>query len=333
MDIFCIKCGRTREGLEIKCKYCGSPFHMRPNFPFSKKLRENFPYIRDWVSLGEGNTPTIRIKGFPQLKLDFLNPTGSYKDRGSVTLVSWIRQNGIREISEDSSGNAGSSIAAYGSSGGMKVKVFVPERSSGIKVRQAQLYGAEVVKVKGDREKVAEAAEKSGLYYASHTLVPEFRDGIRTLPYELSRVKPRRVYLPVSAGTLLMGVYEGFVHLLESGEIEELPLIVASQIEQVSPLCARIKGYKYTPPVVLTTKADALVSTKPVLMSLMERTISKAGDCVTVKEEEMLEAWDELRSRGILVEYSSAVGYAAWKKSGGSEEDVVVLTGSGLKTI
>ena len=105
-------------------------------------------------------------------KLDFLNPTGSYKDRGSVTLISYLAQMGIKEISEDSSGNAGASIAAYGAAAGMKVRIYVPSTARGNKLKQIESYGAEVIKIEGSREDVAKAAENSPYYYA---VVSSFR--------------------------------------------------------------------------------------------------------------------------------------------------------------
>jgi len=81
-------------------------------------------------------------------------------------------------------------------------------------------------------------------------LNPEFRDGIRTLSYEIIRDlgwrSPDIVFLPLSAETLLLGIYEGFRHLLESGVIERIPKIVAVQTSQVMPVCSKLKGLPFT---------------------------------------------------------------------------------------
>ncbi|MCY0862687.1 MAG: pyridoxal-phosphate dependent enzyme [Metallosphaera prunae] len=334
MRVKCIKCGREREGIEVRCK-CGGIFKVEVDTPFSKNLRENFPYVKKWISLGEWNTPSIRIEGFTY-KLDFLNPTGSYKDRGSVTLISHLSQLGIKEISEDSSGNAGSSIAAYGAMAGMKVKVFVPSTARGGKLKQIETYGAEVVKVEGTRDDVSRAAENSGAYYASHVLQPEFRDGIRSLAYEIARdhgwKSPGEVFLPTSAGTLLLGVYEGFRHMVKEGILDKIPKLVAVQTEQVSPVCSKFNGLEYRPPSRLTSIADALVSTNPVLMDEMIRVLQETGDCVVVSENEIMDSWKYLSTRGILAEYSSAVALAGARKYE-LTDPVIVLTGNGLKIL
>ncbi|BCU68934.1 pyridoxal-phosphate dependent enzyme [Stygiolobus caldivivus] len=326
----CSRCGRERENIyEITCPRCGGPFKVEIMGDYTPEVRENFPYLREWVSLGEGNTPLLKV-GKLRFKLDFLNPTGSYKDRGSVTLISYLKQVGIKDISEDSSGNAGASISAYSAAAGINATIFVPENAKGSKLRQIESYGAKVVKVKGSRDDVMKAAMGSGKYYASHILQPFFRDGIRTLAYEIiSQYKDtREIVIPVSAGTLLLGLYEGLTHLLRSGIIEEKPKIIAVQTEQVMPLCASFHKIPYTPPEKVDSIADALVSTQPVLLPEMMKAID---ECVVVKEEEILRSWKDLARMGLLVEYSSATVLAGSEKVD-LQDPVLVLTGSGLKT-
>ncbi|MEM0362224.1 MAG: pyridoxal-phosphate dependent enzyme [Sulfolobaceae archaeon] len=327
----CMVCGKERESIyEIRCSKCGGPFDIEIDFEYSQNTAKNFPYINKLITLGEGKTPIIK-KGDVWFKLDFLNPTGSYKDRGSVTLISYLAEKGIKRISEDSSGNAGASIAAYSAAAGIEAFIFVPENAKGNKLKQIEAYDARVIKVSGSREDVAKAAETSGYYYASHVLQPQFRDGIRTLAYEIveSFKKVKYIFLPVSAGTLLLGVYKGLKHLLDSGIIDEIPNIVAVQTEQVMPLCAKLKNINYKPPEKITSIADALVSTRPVLLDQMIKVVN---ECIVVNDNEIISAWKKLARMGLLVEYSSATVYAAYEKFKVNDA-VLVLTGSGLKTI
>jgi threonine synthase len=314
------------------------------------RYRRFFPYIRETevVRLGEGWTSMVRFSEGVYFKLESLNPTGSFKDRGSALLVSAVHKL-IKKmrgyISEDSSGNAGASIAAYAARAGLRAKVYVPETVAGPKFNQIQFYGAQVVRVSGSRSKVAEEAQKSeqGKFYVGHILHPLFRDGIRSLGYEIAEQfgwkAPDSVYLPVSAGTLLLGVISGFQHLVDSNVIESMPRIVACQTRQVSPLYHRFKKLRYKRPETLTSVADALVSVDPPLLELMVKNLKKVdGEAVMVEEEEIVEAFRELARRGFYVEPSSAVAYAGYKKQVENEEVLVksktaiVLTGSGLKT-
>jgi threonine synthase len=337
------------------------PLDMQTHFDFETRrisredfsvwrYRRFFPYVKEGeiVRLGEGWTPLVRFSERVYFKLESLNPTGSFKDRGSALLVSALhklikKRRGY--ISEDSSGNAGASIAAYAARAGLRAKIYVPETVSGPKFNQIQFYGADVAKVSGSRSKVAEEAQKHepGKYYVGHILHPLFRDGIRSLAYEITEQfdwkAPDYVYLPVSAGTLLLGVVSGFQHLAGSNVIESMPRIVACQTRQVSPLYHRMKNLTYKPPEALASVADALVSVDPPLLELMVKNLREVeGDAVMVEEEEILEAFRELAGRGFYVEPSSAVAYAGYKKQLKSKEipigssAAIVLTGAGLKT-
>lgn len=361
-EIKCSKCSRTSPNiLDFKCS-CGSPLESHLHFKFEKKkIRKRnyslwryvncFPYVKEKeiISLGEGWTPLIKFSDGLYFKLDQLNPTGSFKDRGSTVLISTLHKT-IKQaggyVSEDSSGNAGASVAAYAARAGVKAKIYVPENVSGPKFNQIKFYGARVVKVSGGRSKVAEEAQKPerGKFYVGHILHPLFREGMRSLAYEiteqLSWHVPEHIYLPVSAGTLFLGVINGFEHLIGSNVIETMPKIVACQTRQVSPLYHRFKNLSYTPPERLTSIADALVSVNPPLLNLMVKSLREAnGDAVIVEEDEIFNAFIELARKGFFVEPSSAVAYAACKKqlknkaASKCEKTVIILTGMGLKTM
>jgi threonine synthase len=358
----CTACNRGSQNLlDYKCQRCGQPLEIRTSGKLEPDLVDDktfgfwryarfFPYVReeDIVTLGEGWTPLVKHSGNVSLKLENLNPTGSFKDRGSTMLVSATCRQVKKAkgyIAEDSSGNAGASIAAYSARAGLKARIYVPETVAGPKFSQIQFHGAEVRKIAGSRSKVAEEAQKpeKGKFYVGHILHPLFRDGIRSLAYEIAEQTgwkmPDRVYLPCSAGTLLLGVLSGFGHLVESGVIETMPTVVACQTSQVSPLYHRLKGSHYHPPEKVTSVADALVSVNPPLLDLMVRRLKEAdGDAVLVDEDDILQAFAELAKQGFFVEPSSAVAYAAYEQQlksrqvSRAERKVIVLTGSGLKT-
>jgi threonine synthase len=361
-EIRCFTCGKSSPSLlNFKCPSCGQPLDIQLHFDFkADRIRRRdytvwryakfFPYVREAqiITLGEGWTPLVKFSRHNiYFKLESLNPTGSFKDRGSTMLISALHKLVKKAggyVSEDSSGNAGASIAAYAACAGVKAKVYVPSNVSGPKFNQIKFYGAEVVKVSDGRSKVAEEAQKAERkkFYVGHILHPLFRDGIRSLAYEIAeqldwRV-PERIYLPVSAGTLLLGVLNGFKHLLESDAIEDMPKIVACQTRQVSPLYHRLKNLSYTPPKRITSIADALVSVNPPLLDLMVKSLRELdGDAVIVEEDEIFTALTELARKGFFVEPSSAVAYAAYKKQlennevSKAESALIILTGIGLK--
>src|SRR4030067_3516337 len=111
--------------------------------------------------MGEGFTPLESMEWNGHrvlLKIDYLFPSGSYKDRGATVLISKVRELGIGKVVEDSSGNAGSAIAAYCAKAGIECEIYVPQSTSSGKLVQIQTYGSTLKKVEGSREKGAERA-------------------------------------------------------------------------------------------------------------------------------------------------------------------------------
>jgi threonine synthase len=347
--------------LDFRCTRCGGVLDVNADLSFDlSEIRSQdyslwryakfFPYIseNDVTTLGEGWTPLVKFAHNVHFKLESLNPTGSFKDRGSTTLISAIHKQVKKRsgyIAEDSSGNAGASIAAYSARAQLKAKIYVPKNVSGPKFSQIKSYGMPVIKVAGSRSQVAQKAQQpeKGKFYVGHIFHPLFRDGIRTLAYEIAEQfnwkAPERIYLPVSAGTLLLGVISGFRHLANSGTINKMPTIVACQTRQVSPLYHRIRKLEYKAPKKVISIADALVSTNPPLLKLMIRELQEShGDAEIVDENEILNASTELAHKGFFVEPSSAVAYAAYQKQlknkmmSKADKTVIVLTGHGLKT-
>ena len=174
MQIICSRCGRSQGSpLLLECPECLIPFTLSDYPTFRKgeivsqvhslwRYRRFFPYVRKQfiVTMGEGHTPKISLDqaGSVEAILEYMNPTHSFKDRGTTMLISTLSQRRVSKIIEDSSGNAGASIAAYSARAGILCTVFVPEGAPPMKLRQIKSYGAKVTKVAGAREDVARKA-------------------------------------------------------------------------------------------------------------------------------------------------------------------------------
>ncbi|MBV9777168.1 MAG: pyridoxal-phosphate dependent enzyme, partial [Acetobacteraceae bacterium] len=142
------------------------------------------------VTLGEGGTPLLAraLHGATALlKCEWMNPTGSFKDRGASVMLSLLRAQGVRAVLEDSSGNGGAAVAAYAAAGGMAATIMAPASTSPAKLVQARAYGASLELVPGTRQDTAEAAMRRAeeVFYASHNWHPFFLHGTKTLAYEL----------------------------------------------------------------------------------------------------------------------------------------------------
>jgi threonine synthase len=301
------------------------------------------------VSLGEGFTPMIagHAGGEPvQLKLDFLCPTGSYKDRGSTVMISKLREWGVRELVEDSSGNAGASIAAYAALAGIAAHIFVPASTSAGKTAQIEMYGARLVRVPGTREDTTLAAMRAAtkVFYASHNWSPYFLAGMKTAAYEIAEQSewtvPGWVFAPAGGGSLLAGLYLGFLEMKEAGLIASMPRLAAVQSAACDPIYrAWNEGLDAIPAVEKKpTAAEGISVAKPVRDRLiLEAVRATNGVVLTVGEEDLWATMDELSHQGIYVEPTSAAAPAAVshlrRKRIFQPQDraVVMLTGSGLK--
>ena len=301
------------------------------------------------VSLGEGWTPLVRRPwGHREVafKLEYLAPTGSFKDRGTSVLMTYLHAHGVPGILEDSSGNAGASMAAYTAACGMSCRILVPADAPSGKLVQMSAMGATVVPVPGTRQDVAERAlaEASQYFYASHNWQPFFIEGTKTLAFELWEQSgftvPDIVIVPLGYGSNVLGLHIGFSELLRAGEIKRMPRIFGVQASNCSPFAASLRaGVDHAVPFTpQPTVAGGIASQKPVRVAeVLAAMRDTNGGLVTVSEEEIKKGLKELLSHGLYVEPTSAsAGAALSQLTTRGEIDtaasvVVVLTGSGLK--
>ena len=302
------------------------------------------------VSLGEGGTPLLKRtwNGVPvQFKLEFMMPTGSFKDRGMTVMVSYLKSRGIDHVLEDSSGNAGASLSAYAAAAGMRCRILVPETASYPKIAQIAACGADVVTVRGSRQDVADAALRmsSEIFYASHNWQPFFIEGTKTLAYELWESlgfrAPDNVVTPLGYGSNVLGLDRGFDELLRNGEITRRPRIFGVQAANCAPCHAAWQSGGETPVAVTVTPtvAEGIASSQPTRLREVLRAVRGSGGAIAaVSEDEIVAALRTLARMGLYVEptcASAAAGLTQWLESGVIRRDettVLVLTGSGLKS-
>ncbi|MCA3071349.1 MAG: threonine synthase [Rhodocyclaceae bacterium] len=301
------------------------------------------------VTLGEGWTPLLprSWKGVELLwKLEYVMPTGSFKDRGMTAMVSYLKLHGITDVLEDSSGNAGASLSTYAAAAGMRCRIMVPATASYPKIAQMAAHGADVVAVTGTRQDVADAAlrEASSMFYASHNRQPYFLEGTKTLAYELWEQLgfrlPDNVIVPVGYGANVLGCERGFAELMRAGETDRMPRIFGVQAANVSPLAQAfdegLEDYKDIVPV--PTLAEGIASQRPTRgRSILRAVRESGGRILSVGEDEIVAALRTLAGMGFYVEPTCAsVGAALGHLLDAGdirpgETTVAVLTGTGLK--
>lgn len=301
------------------------------------------------VSLGEGWTPLVpgTWQGVATLfKLEFMMPTGSFKDRGMTVLVSYLKSRGIEHVLEDSSGNAGASLSAYAGAAGLRCRILVPETASYPKIAQIAACGADVVTIRGSRQDVADAALRMSaeIFYASHNWVPLFAEGTKTLAYEvweqLGFQAPDNVVTPLGYGSNVVGCLKGFDELRRNGEIDRVPRIFGVQAENCAPYYAAYRAGRDTlvPTDIGSTIAEGIASSKPTrVKEVLGGVRASGGAIVAVSESEIVDALRDLARQGLYVEPTSAAGAAGLTQLlqqgliKPNETTVLVLTGSGLK--
>ncbi len=302
------------------------------------------------VSLGEGWTPLVSQEFDGRLvhwKCDFLNPSGSFKDRGVAAMTNYLLARGVNSVTEDSSGNGGASLATYAAAARMLCRIYVPAETSLSKIAQIAATGSAVEHVSGSRAAVTEAAmqDPTSAYYASHNWHPMFAEGMKSIGFEiweqLSFQAPEMIVMPVGGGSNVIGCYRAFRELHTSGLIGHMPKIIGVQSQACDPL-ARAMAAGSTEPLAVTpatTVAEGISLSNPVRgRETLAAVRATEGAIISVPESEIRAAHSDLARHGFYVEPTSATAAAGLKalasmaQHTSAQTIVVILTGSGLKT-
>jgi threonine synthase len=328
MHFYCSRCEKDYpiEGLDYQCE-CGGLFQL---------YKEEDEKITATVSLGEVKTPIIKrnLQGREiYLKLDHMQPTGSFKDRGAFAVINKLKELGINEVVEDSSGNAGAAFAGYCAAAGIKCNIYLPESTSPGKIKQINAYKANVVKVPGTRDDTAKAILKAAktTYYASHVYNPLFFEGTKSLAYEIYEQIgiPDYIVVPAGNGTMLLGIYKGFK------EMGQLPRIIVVQSRNCAPVFSKFKNQSVGE--MKPTAAEGIAIQEPKRIDeMIEAVIGSKGDIIVVDDVEVIKAQEMLGEMGIYIEVTSGAAVAGmlqyFKDGYDNKLNIVVpLTGMGLK--
>src|SRR4030043_845608 len=187
----CLFCGRKYPlGLfEVFCPECHEPMlvsstprkrSMALERSLSLEKYQSFlplAHVDKTLSRGECNTPLVlleRVRSIHHLPLVYaknetVNPTQSFKDRGTAVAVQKAVALGIKRIGTVSTGNMAGSTAAYGAKAGLKTVVLLKEDTPEDKIRAAGVFGPVLIKVRGDYGELfarsLEGGGKHGIYF------------------------------------------------------------------------------------------------------------------------------------------------------------------------
>lgn len=299
--------------------------------------------------MGVGWTPIVPLTLLGRqvhIKLEYLMPTGSFKDRGVNAMINQLAHMGVSAVVEDSSGNAGASLAAHGARFGIQTQIFVPDYASLFKQHQISVYGVEIIRIKGSRKDTEDAAQEAvnkHKAYASHAYHPAYLAGQTTAAFEvweqLAKKVPDWIICPVAQGGQFLGFWFGFTRLYKAGLIDRLPRLVAVQSAQVAPLYRAWKAGLNDVPALEPagpTLAEGVSISNPVRGKRLLQVVKETGGMVVaIDEEDILVGQQLLAQKGYYVEPTSALVMSALNRLHDKIPDdalvLLPLTGSGLK--
>lgn len=301
------------------------------------------------VTLHEGNTPLLRCRNLGRLvnpeidlylKLEGLNPTCSFKDRGMTVAMSKAVEEGSRAVICASTGNTAASAAAYAARAGLKAYVLIPEGNISLgKLSQAMIHGAKVVEIAGNFDvalRLVREISRHLPFTLVNSLNPYRIEGQKTAAFEVcDRLgqAPDYHFLPVGNAGNITAYWKGYKEYSEIGRISSLPRMMGFQAAGAAPI---VLGRVVEQP---ETVASAIRIGNPASWqgALAARDESQ-GAIEAITDEEIIAAYKLLaHAEGLLVEPASAISMAGVikkQKEGLFRKGAIVvctLTGHGLK--
>lgn len=320
--------------------------------------------LQNLITMGEGYTPLIKAAkiekrlGHPAvfIKDERQSPTSSFKDRQAAVTVTTMHQVGIKECVLASTGNAAAAYSAYCARAGIKLWVFLTSLVPAAKMREAALYGAEVIKVTGTYDQAkkvaADFAARRQIHLDQGAKAIPGKESMKTVAFEIAEELANLLGQPdsngrwqapdwyiqaVSGGIGPLGVQKGFEELYKMGLIDRIPKIGVVQVAGCSPMVQAFAAHKSTAePVKPETHITVLSTGDPGLgYELLYRANQKYGGyMLDVTDEEAFDAMRLLaKTEGYSVEPATAVAFAGLDKLIGrgiiKPNEIVVINCSG----
>lgn len=229
--------------MPFRNRYTGLIEKYRDHLPVSDSTRV--------ISLGEGNTPLIRLSNIPRLagrnvdiyvKYEGLNPTGSFKDRGMTMAVTKAVEDNSTAIICASTGNTSAAAAAYAARAGIKAFVLIPEGKIALgKLAQTMMYGAKVLQIRGNFDEgmalVKQVADSAGVTIVN-SINPFRIEGQKTAAFEVIEdlgFAPDYHCLPVGNAGNITAYWKGYSEYHHDGIVNSRPKMLGYQAAGSAP--------------------------------------------------------------------------------------------------
>jgi threonine synthase len=373
-ELACIDCGSVHAlGYRLECEKCRGLLELRYDLePLCRRGPSALSGTGLWryapvlpiadpahrITLGEGSTPLLdcprlaKRLGVRRLAIKFegANPTGTVKDRSSATGVAAALQFAFAATSVVSSGNAGSSIAAYSARAGLRSLIFAYERASAPKLLHMAATTADLVLYQGVYDDLIthwDRLVESRLFFDCGASRNAYKhEGKKTIAYEIAEQSdwrpPDVVVAPVAVGETFIAAARGFRELRDAGWIPRVPRMVAAQATRANAIARAFRsGHPIEPLKIGYTVAEGLAAGNPGrkgdwVLRLLREASGAAGDA---EDEEILEAQRMLaRTEGIWAGPTGVATLAVLSRMLGANEldpaqsYCVIISETGLKT-
>lgn len=353
------RCDNCQEPLEVKISL-SQRFNKNRKIS-SESILEHyaafypFPWIDNQLSLQEGFTPLVKVDKLARLleidnlylKNETVNPTWSFKDRGTYVGVQHALSSGCNYIGTLSSGNMAASVAAYGARAGLKTIILVSANMPLEKLNPILIYQPILIRVQGDYGQMyyesLKIGQEQGIYFLNSD-VPFRVEGSKSIAFEiceqLDYSVPDYVLIPTSSGGNARGILKGFLEFFEGGLIKKLPKIVCIQLAGCAPIYeAWIRNKDRITPIQEPQAIDNAIANPfpPSGNELLRKLRKYEGSITTVTDNEALQGQLMLAQEGIFAQPAAAVSVIALqklKKEGiisKKSHCVVLVTGAGIK--
>jgi len=272
-------------------------------------------------------------------------PTSSFKDRQAAVAVATMNENGISEAVIASTGNAAVAYAAACARANIKLWVFMTSLVPQEKLREAALFGAEVIRVSGNYDQTkqiaAQFAQRRNLLLDRGASSIPARESMKTIAYEIVEElgwrAPDWYIQAVSGGMGPLGVYRGFKEMFDMGLIKKIPKLAIIQAEGCAPMVKAFKrGRDIADPVIPDTRITILSTGDPgPTYTHLWKIIKKFGGIMeSVSDFKAYSAMQSLaKSEGMAVEPATAVAFAGFEKLSQqgliNRDDIVVINCTG----
>lgn len=304
------------------------------------------------ITLGEGGTPLVPARALSELtgctvyvKVEGMNPTGSFKDRGMTMAITAAVEAGAKAVVCASTGNTSASAAAYATAAGLTCAVLVPAGKIAMgKLSQAVAHGATLLQVDGNFDNCLEVARKladSYPVFLVNSVNPARIEGQKTGAFEVVDVlsdAPDIHALPVGNAGNITAYWQGYREYAapfgdQPAVSSKLPKMWGFQAAGSAPIVA---GHPITEP---DTIATAIRIGNPASWDQAVAARDESGGVIeSVTDEQILEAHRWLSAQeGVFVEPASAAGVAGILKKyragelAAGQTIVITVTGHGLK--